>query len=782
MRQEAVTVIRLDIGDVPPKAAAVSSAFTRMGAAGDTSARQIQAAMRSLPAQFTDVATQLAGGANPMLVLLQQGGQVRDQFGSLGAAFVGVRAAISPMVLGMGALAAAVGAASLAAIQSYQEAARLEKALALNGYAAGVTRGQIEALAKTMAAARGGAVADYAAALGELAAAGVFLGGNLELAGRATVALQKLSGQSAEQIAGDLGRMRNGVAAWALVANRSYNFLTVEQYKLIRAFEAQGKSQEAAKVALEALAGAAESRVVPAMSTLERMLEAGAKLWKNWWAAAKGVMGAETVESEMQRLQEQLAKLRLGGVPGDKYFGADGRQVAGRQAAIDSFESRLEVLNREAFRDSERAQAKAAKAAKEQQAIEAEQLSGARLAVQQAEYAKEMALLQQNGESSRRELDRQFSKNLISRRQFNEEVIKLEMRRSDDELAVAQNAIDMEKAKRPGTPAERLAQTRAIIDAETKLIDVQGRRAKLMDEIAADKFYPEAREVKEDPYAALRQSEKGADPQANSALWWAVAEAAAQRKAALVELTDATKRANLDLIADDRTRGEAQIALDREILQRRIELIFGSSADRAAAEAQADAQAAAQRQALAQRTALVTREETRDALAAAFRDASGRPLQAFGNAIGNIVYQRMTTSVADSLVNALFGNGRPGSDGGLIGAALGSATGGLFGGLFGGQRANGGDVRAGRFYEVNEASGPGELLRTRSGRTYLMARQDGAVMPATGSAAGGGVTVVQQLTFNSGTNNRAELAVWAGQIKRETLAAVAEQKRRGFTA
>src|SRR5574337_717632 len=57
-----------------------------MGKAGEASAGQIKNAMRSLPAQFTDIATQLQGGQNPLTILLQQGGQIRDQFGSIGAA------------------------------------------------------------------------------------------------------------------------------------------------------------------------------------------------------------------------------------------------------------------------------------------------------------------------------------------------------------------------------------------------------------------------------------------------------------------------------------------------------------------------------------------------------------------------------------------------------------------------------------------------------------------------------------------------------------------------
>ncbi|MBX8528558.1 phage tail tape measure protein [Pseudomonas cichorii] len=48
------------------------------------SSAQTQAALRQLPAQFTDIFTSLAGGQNPLLVLIQQGGQIADSFGGIG--------------------------------------------------------------------------------------------------------------------------------------------------------------------------------------------------------------------------------------------------------------------------------------------------------------------------------------------------------------------------------------------------------------------------------------------------------------------------------------------------------------------------------------------------------------------------------------------------------------------------------------------------------------------------------------------------------------------------
>ena len=47
------------------------------------SAKQTEAALRQLPMQFTDIFTSLAAGQNPLLVLLQQGGQIKDSFGGV---------------------------------------------------------------------------------------------------------------------------------------------------------------------------------------------------------------------------------------------------------------------------------------------------------------------------------------------------------------------------------------------------------------------------------------------------------------------------------------------------------------------------------------------------------------------------------------------------------------------------------------------------------------------------------------------------------------------------
>lgn len=79
------------VADVLPEALARQEAAARRAG---ISVGQYSAALRTLPAQFTDIATQLAGGQSPFLILLQQGGQIKDSFGGLGPMLQALRDAL----------------------------------------------------------------------------------------------------------------------------------------------------------------------------------------------------------------------------------------------------------------------------------------------------------------------------------------------------------------------------------------------------------------------------------------------------------------------------------------------------------------------------------------------------------------------------------------------------------------------------------------------------------------------------------------------------------------
>ncbi|EHN8864204.1 phage tail tape measure protein [Enterobacter hormaechei] len=79
------------LADVLPEALSRQEAAARRAG---ISVGQYSAALRTLPAQFTDIATQLAGGQSPFLILLQQGGQIKDSFGGLGPMLQALRDAL----------------------------------------------------------------------------------------------------------------------------------------------------------------------------------------------------------------------------------------------------------------------------------------------------------------------------------------------------------------------------------------------------------------------------------------------------------------------------------------------------------------------------------------------------------------------------------------------------------------------------------------------------------------------------------------------------------------
>ncbi|RXX51644.1 phage tail tape measure protein [Enterobacter cloacae] len=79
------------VADVLPEALSWQEAAARRAG---ISVGQYSAALRTLPAQFTDIATQLAGGQSPFLILLQQGGQIKDSFGGLGPMLQALRDAL----------------------------------------------------------------------------------------------------------------------------------------------------------------------------------------------------------------------------------------------------------------------------------------------------------------------------------------------------------------------------------------------------------------------------------------------------------------------------------------------------------------------------------------------------------------------------------------------------------------------------------------------------------------------------------------------------------------
>ncbi|HDZ2810745.1 TPA: phage tail length tape measure family protein [Klebsiella pneumoniae] len=85
------------------------------------SAAQIANAMRMIPAQMTDIVVGLSTGQSPFMVLMQQGGQLKDMFGGIGPAIKGVGTYVMGLVNPYSVAAASVGLLTYAVYQNRQE-------------------------------------------------------------------------------------------------------------------------------------------------------------------------------------------------------------------------------------------------------------------------------------------------------------------------------------------------------------------------------------------------------------------------------------------------------------------------------------------------------------------------------------------------------------------------------------------------------------------------------------------------------------------------------------
>jgi len=341
-------------------AASLAPATQQMEKLGMT-AKATSAALRQVPAQFTDIVVSLQGGQAPLTVLLQQGGQLKDVFGGVGPAFKALAGYVVGLINPFTLAAAAIGAIGLAWHQGAAESEAFNKALILTGNYAGLTTTKLVALQSTVAAATGGTKGAAAEALAAFAASGQLASTNFAKFAEVAVRAQKELGTSI----GDTVKLFEDLGKEPLKAslklNESTNFLTLSIYRQIKALEDQGRTADAAAVAQNAYADVTNQRlgkVTENLGYMESALRSVSKGWSIFWDAAKGVgRDADPVDTLTKRIAElegRLKNSRTGRIePGDNqgYFGK------GALSELEGLREQLGLLKK--VRDSKDAAAAA---------------------------------------------------------------------------------------------------------------------------------------------------------------------------------------------------------------------------------------------------------------------------------------------------------------------------------------------------------------------------------------------------------------------------------------
>src|SRR5574337_439962 len=224
-------------------------------------ARELQFAMRGLPAQITDIGVSLASGQRPMMVFLQQGGQLKDMFGGIGPAAKALGSSLLGLINPFTVSAAAAGALLLAWKQGSDEAVAYNKAIITTGNYAGITAGQIGELAKSIKGSTDATQHAASAALAQVVSSGKFAGAQIENVGRAAVAMSTLTGQATAETIRQFEQIGEKPVEAILKLNDAQHFLTQETYAQIKALEDQGRTQEAASLAMKTYSDIGEKPV-----------------------------------------------------------------------------------------------------------------------------------------------------------------------------------------------------------------------------------------------------------------------------------------------------------------------------------------------------------------------------------------------------------------------------------------------------------------------------------------------------------------------------------------
>ncbi len=311
-----------------------NDSLTRTG----NTAKQTAAALRGVPAQFTDIAVSLQGGQAPLTVFLQQGGQLKDMFGGAGPAAKALGGYVLGLVNPFTVAAAAVGVLGLAYYQGSKEQDAFRLSLVSTGNASGTTTGALAEMAKRIGDIVG-TTGQAASALAQLAASGKIASSSFEQIAIAAISWEKASGQAVSTTVAEFNKLADDPVKAIVELNDKYNFLTASVYEQVRAAQEQGDKQAAAAIAEEAYAKALTERagnIKQNLGTLERAWNDLAGAAKSGWDAILDIGRESNKGPDLAAIQQKINYLKSTLDTGFEDGNARQR-IAALQAELDGY-------------------------------------------------------------------------------------------------------------------------------------------------------------------------------------------------------------------------------------------------------------------------------------------------------------------------------------------------------------------------------------------------------------------------------------------------------------
>lgn len=278
------------VADALPEALSRQEAAARRAG---ISVGQYSAAMRTLPAQFTDIATQLAGGQSPFLILLQQGGQIKDQFGSVQGALSGVgeyirsmAGMINPTTIALGGLIGTIGLLAAAAYNSSEQFDQVARSVIMMGGAGFASMQQLNEAAEEVAGKTNTSISSTVDTLVTLNDTGKYTASQMKQIATAITLMGK-AGNDTKTAMADFGKIVSDPVKGLASLNEQYGFVDEAMIKHIIQLRKQKGEQAAVTEAINLFAGVMEKR---AQETIEATDNIG-KAWTGLKAFASDTFG-----------------------------------------------------------------------------------------------------------------------------------------------------------------------------------------------------------------------------------------------------------------------------------------------------------------------------------------------------------------------------------------------------------------------------------------------------------------------------------------------------------
>ncbi|QMA83867.1 phage tail tape measure protein [Escherichia coli] len=212
----------------------------------------------------------------------------------------------------IGGITAAVIGLGKAWMEGQEEGEAFNRQLELTGHYAGVTAGQLWALSENLS---GNGITQHAMAgsLAQVVGSGAFHGNDIGMVAKAAAQMERSVGQSVSDTISQFKRLKDDPVSAAKALDDELHFLTATQLEQIRVLGEQGRTSDAARIAMSALAeetGKRTSDIDNNLNALGSTLQTLSDWWKQFWDAAMNIGREDSLDAQIASLQEKIQRAK----------------------------------------------------------------------------------------------------------------------------------------------------------------------------------------------------------------------------------------------------------------------------------------------------------------------------------------------------------------------------------------------------------------------------------------------------------------------------------------